>query len=196
MLEVIRRIEALSAKSEFAIVTLGAFGYFSFLSVYSAFNPSQLPPISQQGLHGLIIFESIVLSLLVLLLHLRGWTWKRAASYIFGNRIQRIQRAHFIGTHFAAVDYHPVIKANDSVAAGTCMSPRKHRVKETCNGAAQHGPAKAQRMATMLKVRLAYGSGVIREQPANGSKCHVYGPPRFGQSRASSRRTIARSIRA
>jgi uncharacterized protein len=77
MLEVIRRITALSAKSEFAIVTLSAFGYFSFLSVYSAFNPSPLPPISQQGLQGLIIFESIVLLLLVLFLHLRGWAWKR-----------------------------------------------------------------------------------------------------------------------
>jgi uncharacterized protein len=65
-----------AAKSEFAIVILGAFGYFSFLSVYSAFNPSPLPPISQQGLQGLIVFESIVLLLLVLFLHLRGWTWK------------------------------------------------------------------------------------------------------------------------
>src|SRR6266700_5601785 len=117
-----------------------------------------------------------------------------AASYIFGNRIQRIQRSHFIRTHFAAVDNHPVIKANDCVAAGASMSPREHRMKEACNGAAQHGPAKAQCVATVLKVRLAYGSGVIREQPANGSKCHVYGPPRFGLLRASSGKTIARSI--
>jgi len=80
MLEVIRRITALSAKSEFAIVILGAFGYFSFLSVYSAFNPSPLPPISQQGLQGLIVFESIVLLLLALFLHLRGWTWGRVGA--------------------------------------------------------------------------------------------------------------------
>jgi uncharacterized protein len=80
MLEVIRRITALSAKSEFAIVILGAFGYFSFLSVFSAFNPSPLPPISQQGLQGLIAFESIVLLLLVLFLRLRGWTWKRVGA--------------------------------------------------------------------------------------------------------------------
>jgi hypothetical protein len=103
-----------------------------------------------------------------------------AASYIFSNRIQRIQRAHFICTLFAAVDYHPIMKADDSVAAGACMSPWKHRMKKTCNGAAQHGPAKAQRVATVLKVRLAHGSGVIRKQPANGSKYHVNGPPRFG----------------
>src|ERR1700730_7171021 len=82
--------------------------------------------------------------------HCQAWCFHQtrscrdfAASYIFGNRIQRIQRAHFIRTHFAAVDYYPVIKADDCVAAGACMSPRKHRMKETCNGATQHGPAKA-----------------------------------------------------
>jgi hypothetical protein len=48
----------------------------------------------------------------------------------------------------------------------------------------------------VLKVRLAYGSGVIREQAGNGSNCHVFGPLRFGLLRASSSRTIARSIRA
>src|SRR5258708_35470895 len=76
------------------------------------------------------------------------------------------------------------------------MSPWKHRMKKTCNGAAQHGPAKAQCVATMLKVSLAYGSGVIREQPANGSKCNVYGPPRFGLLGEGSSRTISRSLRA
>ena len=74
------------------------------------------------------------------------------------------------------------MKSNDSVAAGACMRPRKHRMQEACNSAAQHSPAKAQRVATMLKVRLTNGSGVSREQPANGSKCHAYGPPRFGLS--------------
>jgi hypothetical protein len=92
MLEVVRRIEALSAKSEFAIVTQGAFGYFSFISVYLAFNASPLPPISQQSLHGLMVFESIVLFLLALFLHLRGWTWRRVGGapsikYTSGKRL-------------------------------------------------------------------------------------------------------------
>jgi membrane protease YdiL (CAAX protease family) len=80
MLEVIRRITALSAKAEFTIVTLGAFGYFSIISVCLAFNPSALPPISQHSLHGLLVFESVVLLLLVLFLHLRGWTWRRVGA--------------------------------------------------------------------------------------------------------------------
>jgi hypothetical protein len=36
-----------------------------------------------------------------------------------------------IRTHFASIDYHPIIKAEDSVAGGACMSPRKHRMQKT-----------------------------------------------------------------
>jgi uncharacterized protein len=80
IVEVIRRIETLSAKSEFAIVVCVAFGYFAVSSLYAAFYPSVLPPISQGHLQFLLIFESIVLVSLCLFLRLRGWTIKRVGA--------------------------------------------------------------------------------------------------------------------
>jgi len=45
----------------------------------------------------------------------------------------------------------------------------------------------------MLKVRLVNGSGVIREQSANGSKYHVYGPPKV-VSQGKDYRTIDQGV--
>jgi hypothetical protein len=120
-----------------------------------------------------------------------------AASYVFGNGIQRTQRAHFVRTHFAAIDHHPVMKADDGLAAGARVSPWKYCMKKTGHGAAQHGPAKTQRVATVLKIRLAYRCGVIGERPPNGSKCHVgtpgcgYQAGRYRIQSTSSRTTAA-----
>jgi membrane protease YdiL (CAAX protease family) len=78
VVETIRgRIRALSVKTEFAIVVVGAFGYFVLRSLHTALYPAATPPISQSRLEYLLVYESITLVLLCIFLYLRGWTTKR-----------------------------------------------------------------------------------------------------------------------
>jgi CAAX protease family protein len=70
-------IRSLSARSEYAIVLLTAFGYFTFSSLVAVLRPSSVPPISQNHLEALLIYESAVLLLLGAFLHVRGWTMAR-----------------------------------------------------------------------------------------------------------------------
>lgn len=74
------KVLRLSHTWEFAIVLLGAFGYFAAGSLHAAFYPSALPPISQHHLQYLLVFEPVMLVLLCSFLHLRGWTLRRVSA--------------------------------------------------------------------------------------------------------------------
>jgi uncharacterized protein len=64
-------------QGEIAIVLLGAFGLFFLNNALFLVHPTATPPISQQHLEFLLIFESITLALLGSLLYVRGWTIER-----------------------------------------------------------------------------------------------------------------------
>ena len=97
---------------------------------------------------------------------------RASVSYILGDRFPRIYRPHFIGPLVSAIDHHAIVKTDHRSAAGAHMEPRKRRVNETRSRAAQHGPAEAQCVAPVLKVRFAHRRWMIREQVTNASKCH------------------------
>jgi hypothetical protein len=66
-----------SQEGEIAIVLLGAFGLFILNNGLFLVHPMAKPPISQQHLKFLLVFESITLALLCSLLYARGWTIER-----------------------------------------------------------------------------------------------------------------------
>jgi hypothetical protein len=68
---------SLSARSEYAIVLLSAFGYFTFSSLAAVLRPTSIQPISQIHLEFLLIYESALLLLLGAFLYVRGWTTAR-----------------------------------------------------------------------------------------------------------------------
>jgi hypothetical protein len=70
-------IQSLSGRAEYAIVLLSAFGYFILSNAILLLHPTANPPISQNHLEFLLVYESVVLLLLCAFLHLRGWTTKR-----------------------------------------------------------------------------------------------------------------------
>src|SRR5262245_38639172 len=70
MIDLVRR---LSARTEFCLVVLAAFGYMMFVSVLSVLYPSAEPALTNESLRYLVVFELVVLWLLVALLYLRGW---------------------------------------------------------------------------------------------------------------------------
>jgi len=67
-------IRALSARTEFLLVVLVAFGYFIFASVLTLFYPSPQPPISEGGLQFLLFYEICIITLLWSFLRYRGWS--------------------------------------------------------------------------------------------------------------------------
>ena len=92
------RVRALSARTEFAIVVVGAFGYFVLRSLHTALYPTATPPISQSRLDYLLAYESIALILLSIFLYLRGWTRSR-----LGVRVTAMDT--LIGLGLVAVGY-------------------------------------------------------------------------------------------
>ncbi len=62
---------------EFAIVMLGAFGWFSYVSVTSFDVPITEPLFVEDDLAWLIRYESLALAVLLPFLALRGWTAQR-----------------------------------------------------------------------------------------------------------------------
>src|SRR5260221_10846721 len=70
-------IQNLSGRAEYAIVLLGAFGYFILSTVLLLLHPTAITTISQHDLEHLLIYESVILILLGGFLHLRGWTTGR-----------------------------------------------------------------------------------------------------------------------
>jgi uncharacterized protein len=67
----------ISQQWEIAIVLLGAFGLFILDNALFLAHPSVSPPISQQHLEFLLLFEPIALALLGSFLYARGWTIER-----------------------------------------------------------------------------------------------------------------------
>ena len=69
--------QALSARTEFVIVVLVAFGYFMATSLLTLVLPRPRAQIDQAHLQFLIVYELIILCLLGWFLHRRGWNLQR-----------------------------------------------------------------------------------------------------------------------
>ena len=73
-----RFIQALPRSAEFAIVVLGAFGYFVVISIAAVFqHNAQVSQVSDRHLLVLLAYELILLLALLGFLRLRGWTIER-----------------------------------------------------------------------------------------------------------------------
>jgi CAAX protease family protein len=73
-----RFVQALPASVEFAVVILGAFGYFIVVSVLAAvWRRAHTVPLSDAQLIALIVYELVLLAPLVGFLWLRGWSVAR-----------------------------------------------------------------------------------------------------------------------
>jgi membrane protease YdiL (CAAX protease family) len=73
-----RFIQALPRSAEFAIVVLGAFGYFVVISLAAIFqHNAQVSQVSDRHLLVLLAYELILLLALLGFLRLRGWTIER-----------------------------------------------------------------------------------------------------------------------
>jgi uncharacterized protein len=72
-----RLIEALSPAAEFAIVVLGAFGYFIVVSLVTVVSHGRRVTISNHHLGALLVYELILLLVLGGFLRIRGWTIAR-----------------------------------------------------------------------------------------------------------------------
>ncbi len=70
-------IQRLSAKSEFWIVAVGAFGWAIVSSLRLLLRPGAAPPFSESRLESLLIYEAIMLALLAAFLWARGWKFGR-----------------------------------------------------------------------------------------------------------------------
>ena len=67
----------MSQSAEAAIVILGAFGYFIFGALYSVFDGSSSPAVSEGALQFLLIYEGLVSAVICTFLIRRGWTARR-----------------------------------------------------------------------------------------------------------------------
>lgn len=73
-----RFIQGLSPSAEFAVVVLGAFGYFVAISLAAVFwRNGQAAQVSDRHLLALLAYELVLLLLLLGFLRLRGWTIDR-----------------------------------------------------------------------------------------------------------------------
>ena len=73
-----RFVQALPASVEFAVVILGAFGYFIVASLLAAvWRSTHATPLSDAQLVALVIYELVLLALIVGFLWLRGWSIER-----------------------------------------------------------------------------------------------------------------------
>ena len=73
-----RFIQALPRSAEFAIVVVGAFGYFVVISLAAVFqHNAQVEQVSDRHLLVLLAYELILLLALLGFLRLRGWTIER-----------------------------------------------------------------------------------------------------------------------
>ena len=55
-------MRTLSARIEFAVVVIGAFGYFILGNILTLLDPSPGPPLSDAGLRSLVVYEGVVLA--------------------------------------------------------------------------------------------------------------------------------------
>jgi membrane protease YdiL (CAAX protease family) len=73
-------LHALSPRTEFAIVVLGAFGYFAAISIEAFLYPGIGVDISEDGLQFLLIYEAFLLIVLGSFLFARGWDLRQLGS--------------------------------------------------------------------------------------------------------------------
>lgn len=72
-----RLIQALSPAAEFAVVILGAFGYFIVVSLLAVVRHGDRATISNRQFAALLVYELVLLLVLGGFLRLRGWTVAR-----------------------------------------------------------------------------------------------------------------------
>jgi len=70
-------MRTLSARIEFAVVVIGAFGYFILGNILALLDPTPGPPISDTGLRSLVVYEAVVLTALLAFLRFRNWPLQR-----------------------------------------------------------------------------------------------------------------------
>jgi membrane protease YdiL (CAAX protease family) len=73
-------LKALSSRTEFLVVVLGAFGLFLLSNVVILLDPAALAAsgaITNEGLQSLIVYELVVLGVLGAFLRARNWTLER-----------------------------------------------------------------------------------------------------------------------
>jgi len=57
----------------------------------------------------------------------------RPNSYVLGDGIRWVRGPHFIGALFSAIGHHLTMKADNRLAAGALVGPRKGRMSEARN---------------------------------------------------------------
>jgi len=72
-----RLIQALSPAAEFAVVVLGAFGYFIVVSLIAVVRHGHQATISNRQFGALLVYELVLLLVLGAFLCVRGWTIAR-----------------------------------------------------------------------------------------------------------------------
>jgi uncharacterized protein len=70
-------IQRLSARTEFWIVCVGAFGLSIVASLRMLLHPGASPPFTERSLESLLVYETIMLALLGAFLWVRGWRFGR-----------------------------------------------------------------------------------------------------------------------
>jgi len=70
-------LKSLPLGAEFIVVVVGAFGISIVTSLWMAAHPPHTALATEPGLWGLILHEVIILAVLGLFLHVRGWTPQR-----------------------------------------------------------------------------------------------------------------------
>jgi len=70
-------VEKLSPLAEFAVVILGAFGFFFVMYLQAVIWPGAPWRIGYGGFKGLMAYEVVVFAVLIGFLHVRGWTLDR-----------------------------------------------------------------------------------------------------------------------
>jgi uncharacterized protein len=72
-----RWLNAVPVRWEFVFVVTAAFGYFIVGTIVQLLFPQPNPPLNNDHLIGVVVYESVVLVCLIGFLYLRGWTLRR-----------------------------------------------------------------------------------------------------------------------
>jgi membrane protease YdiL (CAAX protease family) len=110
-------IRSLPFSAEFAIVVVGAFGLFVFRSLQMLAFPTASPPITEVRLHGLLLYEPIVLAILGGFLHLRGWSTERLG-------LRPSLKGVFVGLLLACGAYAAYVVAWETAVVGLRLQPQ------------------------------------------------------------------------
>ena len=117
-------LKALSGRTEFLVVVLGAFGVFLLSNLVLLIDPVALSaeaPITNEGLQGLIVYELVVMAILGAFLRARNWTLER-----FG--ISADLRDTVIGVGLVAIVY-VITTVIELIAAGVAPEMLERALK-------------------------------------------------------------------